>query len=357
MSAERPLTRTERRATLIASLVGVVCAIAAAYLLLITVPGMRAEERAFRHAVPCRSDAVAKRCLRPEAATVDMTEKVVSGRSHHYWLSVTQDDGSQHRIEMSGSGGVWVNVKPGDRVTVFYWHHKSRFVDFHNKREPTEQDPRGKYRLPYSIALGLVPAAAGSLWAAYWFGRRSDRSPLRMPWQVGVPATGAMLVALIGSATPWFLHGVWKPLGVTAAASVPVLVYVLVASLAERRKTTDTYPVEPIPLDGEEVFFGSIMGDVPYAVDGYGTLIAAPGMLASSPDPTGKFARREAASTLTPVRVRPPYRTDTPDGTPLLDPGVYVVECIDGDKTVLVLTSKEHAGFVLGALLPVPVAT
>ncbi|RLU80620.1 hypothetical protein CTZ27_34525 [Streptomyces griseocarneus] len=358
MSAERPLTRTERRATLSASLAGAVCAIAAAYLLLVTVPGMRAEERAFRTAIPCRSDAVDRRCLRPEAATVDMTEEVVSGKSVRHWLSVTQDDGTRHRIEMAVGGSVWSNAKPGDRVTVIYWHGKSRFVDAHNLRAPTEQDPRGNYRLPYSIALGLVPVTALCLWIAYWYGRRSRTSPLLSPWQVAVPTGGALILALGAAATPWLVHGAWMPLLITAGLAVPVVIYIVMASLAARRewKTTDTYPVRPLTSMTEEIFGGQILGDVPYAVSGYTTLIAGPGArFASSPDPTGKFARREAAPTLTALRTRPPYRTDSEKLQ--IDPRAYVVECVDGDKKVLVITDEKHAPLVMGALLPKPGAT
>ncbi|MEV6671337.1 hypothetical protein [Streptomyces sp. NPDC051162] len=252
MSAERPpapaRARTGRRSTLVAAVAGAVCAIASAYLLLVTVPGARAEERHFRAAAACRADAVSKKCLRPRTATVDGTETVTSGRSTQWWLSVTQDDGTDHRIRMAGRPRVFHKVQPGDRVTVTYWHQKSRYIDFHNLRETTHDNPRNGYRLPYALALALLPTAAGSLWAAYCFGRRSTDSPRPSPRQLAVPSAAALLAALLGAASPWYVHGVWKPLLITGVATVPLLVHA-VLTLRRDRKLPDEVSA-PVPSGG-----------------------------------------------------------------------------------------------------------
>ncbi|MEU5418792.1 hypothetical protein ACH4UT_28415 [Streptomyces sp. NPDC020799] len=260
MSTERPpapapvpasapaRARTGRRSTLVAAVAGAVCAIASAYLLLVTVPGARAEERQFRAAASCRADAVAKKCLRPETATVAGTETVTSGRSAQWWLSVTQDDGTGHRIRMTGRPRVFHEVKPGDRVTVTYWHHKSRYVDFRNIRETTHDDPRNGYRLPYALALALLPAAAGFLWAAYWCGRRSTAPARPSPRQLAPPSAAALFACLTAAASPWYAHGVWEPLLITGLATVPLPVCAALAVL-RRRKRPDG-PTAPAPSGG-----------------------------------------------------------------------------------------------------------
>ncbi|MEU3754861.1 hypothetical protein AB0H17_19130 [Streptomyces olivoreticuli] len=253
MSAVSPPSRTERRSTLVTAVVGAVCAIAAAYLLLVTVPGARAEQRAFKTAHSCRYDAVSKKCLRPEAATVNGTETVTSGKSVQHWLSVTEDDGTSHRILMAGRPSVVGKVKPGDRVTVTHWRHKSRFVDFHNRRQPTDDDPRGGYRLPYAIALGLMPVAAGFLWAAYGFGRRSTDSPRRSARQIVLPSAAALLVGVLGAATPWFLHSVWTPLLITGAGTAALLTWAVLAARRDRPRTGDAAAAAARVPGGEEV--------------------------------------------------------------------------------------------------------
>ncbi|MFI1799359.1 hypothetical protein ACH427_18695 [Streptomyces sp. NPDC020379] len=249
MSAERPpapaRARTGRRSTLVAAVAGAVCAIASAYLLLVTVPGARAEARHFRAAASCRADAVSKKCLRPETATVDGTETVTSGSSTQWWLSVTQDDGTAHRIRMAGRPRVAHKVKPGDRVTVTYWHHKSRYVDFRNMREATHDDPRNGYRLPYALALALLPAAAGSLWAAYCFGRRSTDSPRPSPRQLAVPSAAALLAALLGAASPWYVHGVGKPLLITGVATVPLAAWAALTLVRHRKRADEANALVP----------------------------------------------------------------------------------------------------------------
>ncbi|WP_162890305.1 hypothetical protein [Streptomyces olivoreticuli] len=246
-------TRMERRSTLVTAVVGAVCAIAAAYLLLVTVPGARAEQRAFKTAHSCRADAVSKKCLRPVAATVNGTETVTSGASAQRWLSVTEDDGTRHRILMAGRPSVVGKVKPGDRVTVTHWHHKSRFVDFHNLRQRTDDDPRGGYRLPYAIALGLLPVAAGFLWAAYRFGRRSTDSPRRSPLQIAVPSAAALLVGVLGAATPWFVHSVWTPLLITGAGTAALLAWAVLTARRDRSRQDDTAAATARVPAGEEV--------------------------------------------------------------------------------------------------------
>ncbi len=253
MSAVPPTAHAQRRSTLVTAVAGAVCAIAAAYLLLVTVPGARAEQRAFKAAHPCRSDAVSKKCLRPAAATVNGTETVTSGKSVQRWLSVTEDDGTRHRILMAGRPSVVGKVKPGDRVTVTHWHHKSRFVDFHNRRQPTDDDPRGGYRLPYAIALGLMPVAAGFLWAAYRFGRRSADSPRRSLRQIALPSAAALLLGVLGAATPWFLHSVWTPLLITGAGTAALLTWAVLAARRDRPRKDGTGAAAARVPGGEEV--------------------------------------------------------------------------------------------------------
>lgn len=85
----------------------------------------------------------------------------------------------------------------------------------------------------------------------------------------------------------------------------------------------------------------------PTATPEFGYLVAGPGLLAATPDPAGRFARRPVPRTLTALRVRPPYWTD-PGPRPA--PESQVVECRDGATPVYVVTEPAYMPQVLGAL-------
>lgn len=137
------------------------------------------------------------------------------------------------------------------------------------------------------------------------------------------------------------------------ACVVVLALCVLAASFLDRRHRGDgTIALEPSVLTDASCFPSLITGEVPYAGHA-GYLVAGPGVLATTPDPTDAFHHKAAPRTLPPLRVRPPYLTD-PAGRPVYDGRAVVVECEDNGVPVLVVTRKKDAPAVLGALGPVP---
>ncbi|GAA4105997.1 hypothetical protein [Streptomyces hundungensis] len=169
----------------------------------------------------------------------------------------------------------------------------------------------------------------------------------REPWRITLPLASVLLISCFAFGTPWVTGGVPTAVLLTAIGAVPVLGGVACVSHRRRRRTTDTIKVAPLPPSMEECFPGTIRGDVPYCQEEFGYLVAAPGLLASTPDPFGLLARCPVPRTLTVVRVRPPYWTD-PGPRPA--PGSHVVECRDGTTPVYVVTEQQYSAWVLGAL-------
>jgi hypothetical protein len=95
-----------------------------------------------------------------------------------------------------------------------------------------------------------------------------------------------------------------------------------------------------------------VRGDVPHGgVLGGGCLVAETTRLSVVPDPNYRLHPKPVPATPEPLRVRPPYRTDSEglnvDGTWL------VLECRDGGTRVYVAAARESMPLVLGALVSV----
>ncbi|MFJ6611401.1 hypothetical protein ACIQPT_14120 [Streptomyces sp. NPDC091289] len=336
-------------------ILGTAFALVAAWLLLVTTPGSRDRERAFTAAADCpapvRGDAD---CLRTVTAVIDRTERVTRSKSPSYWLYITEADGTSTRTRIDGSPRQYPVARPGEGVEVTYWQGQIRYVDFASERRPTNADPRGAYRIPLTLGLGLGIYGSAFLAGAAamaWTMRRSVRA---YSWQVGLTITGGTFLAAFGALAPWLTDGIGEALQLTGLAAVVVLAVCALAVpfLRRRNRGDDTIALKPSVLTGEVCFPGVIMGEVPYAGSA-GYLAAAPGVLATTPDPTGVFHRKAAPRTLTPLRVRPPYLTDPP-GRPDYDGRAVVLECEDNGVPVLVVTRRKDAPAVLGALGPVP---
>ncbi|MCC3775249.1 hypothetical protein [Streptomyces sp. UNOB3_S3] len=238
-------------------------------------------------------------------------------------------------------------------MTAWYWNGEIRAFDFRGERQYAEADPTDDFRVPTAIGLVATPLSLAFLWSAYWLARRSAKSPRRTPWQTSVPNLAAFGIAAAGAPFGYFqdtMEGALRWTGYVAVPIVTVAAAVMVWNVfRDRRKETDTVEVVPLIPTREKVFVGVITGDVPYSKEGFHTLVAGPGLLATTVDPTGHVLRTTVPGTLVVERVRPVYRTD---------PSIYrenvalVAECRDGDKRVLILAAAEHMGWVLGALLP-----
>ncbi|MEV6047976.1 hypothetical protein [Streptomyces xanthochromogenes] len=372
--------------------IGIVLGLVAGWLLLVTVPHALDVERAFTAAGDCPVAEVSTECRHTVAATVTSTAADHQHRSTYYWLGLGHaQDGpvalpgrlkaSPHtrgpgravaavprRIKMDGRTPVFALVRPGAALQLTYWRGEIRYVEYRSLRQYTTADPRGGYRLPLAAALFLLSVGVACLRGAYCSARRATGVPgaagpievsgsagsagsagaaSQEPWRITLPLASVLLISCFAFGTPWVTGGVPTAVLLTTVGAVPVLAGSAWVTHRRRRRTTDTIKVAPLAPFVEECFPGTIRGEVPYSQEGFGYLVAAPGLLASTPDPFGRLARCPVPRTLTVVRVRPPYWTD-PGPRPA--PGSQVVECRDGPTPVYVVTEHCYSAWVLGAL-------
>ncbi|MGW2859972.1 hypothetical protein [Streptomyces sp. NPDC001205] len=364
-------TARDRSAALTPAVIGAALVIVAGWLLLAVVPGALDQERAFVAAAACPVAQASTECRHTVTATVTSAAADHKHRSTYYWLGFghVQDEPvalpgrlktgplrsaapgraaavAPRRVKMDGRTPVFAAVHPGTALHLTYWRGEIRYVDFQGLRQYTVADPRGGYRLPFAAALVLLSAGGACLRAAYCSVRRAESSAHER-WRLTVPLASVLLISCFAFGTPWVTGGVPTALLLTAVGAVPVLAGAAWLTHRHHRRTTDTIKVTPLVPLGEECFPGTILGEVPYSHEGFGHLLAAPGYLAATPDPAGRFARRPVPRTLTAVRVRPPYWTD-PGPRPA--PGAQVVECRDGATPVYVVTEPRYTAWVLGAL-------
>ncbi|AXG76506.1 hypothetical protein [Streptomyces paludis] len=334
----------------LAAVAGVLLVLLAGRLLLFSVPHALAERRDFASAPVCGAAAgAARECVRSLPATVDGKTVEKTPRSSRYWLTLTEDGGPSYRVETDGHTPVFDALSTGDTVTVTRWRGEVRAVGSGALRQHTVAAPALGHRFPAAFGLGLLGPAAGLLWSAYWYGRRSGDSRALRPWQITVPLMSALCLGLIGFAAPLLVDGLPAALVLAGCGALPVLAVTAWRIRHHRRGSTgtDTLEVAARVLTEEECVPGRIIGEVPYSVAGFDHLVTGPGLLAATPDPTGRVARRPVPRRLAAVRVRPPYRTD-PSGA--AGPRDQVIECLDGTVPVLIVAPAEHIPSILGAL-------
>ncbi|WP_143663731.1 hypothetical protein [Streptomyces sp. rh34] len=332
---------------------GVLFSLVTAWLLLLTTPQARDDERAFTTATACTAPGGGDpACLRTVTAVIDRAEKETMRKTPSYWLHLTEADGTSTRTRIESDLERLPAARPGATIEVTYWQDQIRYVAFGPDRRYTNADPREAFRMP--LAIGLLLGILGAMFltaaaATAWSGRRSPRA---FPWQVGLTVTGGTFLSLFGALAAWSSDNIGDALQLTALAGAVVLAACALAALFlhRRHRGDDTIALRSSVLTEETCFPGLIMGEVPYAGNA-GYLVAGPGVLATTPDPTGAFHRRTAPRALAPLRVRPPYLTDPP-GRPDYDGRAVVVECEDNGVPVLVVTRKRDAPAVLGALGP-----
>jgi hypothetical protein len=127
--------------------------------------------------------------------------------------------------------------------------------------------------------------------------------------------------------------------------------------LRRATRAADTSGIVPVPPTGKQCLRAIVRGNVPYSLDGFDHLVVGDGRPATTPDPDGRLVRRALPETLTVQRIRPLrpddhiawYRTLKYDGV--------VIECRDGDRTVLIATGRRDAPPILGALVTTPTTT
>lgn len=349
-----PESRKDRWSAVAFAVVGLALAVGAYVLLLVSVPARHVQERDFTKAHICPAAgraATSPDCIRSVTATVKDVKADHSRRTTHYWLSLTEGDGTVLRVKMNDMSYPVVDIaRKGDQVTAWSWRKQIRFVELNGERQYTDADPRGTYHLPAAIGTALPSLALYAFWCAYWLARRSGASPKRAPWQTSVWGVAALFVAGIGALGGFSRDSTAATLRYTAIGAAPVLLVATAVAvwnvLRDRRTKSDGIEVEPLVPAEEEIFGGVILGDVPYSVEGFNVIVAGPDGLASTPDPTANIARRPVPPTLEVVRVRPSYRSDPVQAVP----GSHVAECRDGETTVLIVVDSKNLPWVLGAL-------
>ncbi|MBC9730620.1 hypothetical protein [Streptomyces sp. TRM68367] len=178
--ALRPRHRSAQRA---AAVFGSLCVLVAAWQLLVTMPVALDRENDFRSAPACTSDGAGRDadCLWTVSARIDRTERVKGKKTATYWAYVTEADGTSTRTRFQGSAQEAPAATPGRQVEVTYWRGQIRYADFDGVRRYTNADPRGDFRIPCAIGLGLGFYGAGLLWVWYWYTRLSRRAGARVP--------------------------------------------------------------------------------------------------------------------------------------------------------------------------------
>ncbi|MFF9351307.1 hypothetical protein [Streptomyces sp. NPDC014734] len=348
-------------------LVGLAFVVGAAVFMFGLLPASRADHRDYTAATACPVEEPGKPrasrepdrdCLAESPAVVVRTESGRRGRSTYRYLFLTAPpsptasvagDGAarEFRLEMSSGSPVFGAVTAGDRVRVTYWRGEARSVAFGHLRQGTGAVPGGARRLFLAAGLAMLMLGAAFLWGGYWWARRSADSPALDPWQIRVPTGAFLCLAGAGAVAAFATDSVPAVLMTTVVAALVIAVPTVLIIRRRLRRTTDTMTVVPRVPEGERCLRALVLGDVPYSVDGFDHLVIGPGLLAATPDPTGRVARRRLPSSLTPVRVRPPYRTDP--GAAALN-GLRVVECRDGTTPVVIAATADDVPWILGAL-------
>ncbi len=319
------------------------------------VPLAEADNRAYAAAPDCPAGTRADTCRAAVTETVTAKGRDSDDRNARSYLRLraagapAADD---HRVEFTDPGPVHDAVRRGDRVTVTYWKDQVRAVRFGDRTQQAALSRVHDGRLPGAFAVAALAGGLGAL--SFW--ARSRRRPVRAgdryPWGHTVGFVTGLLVACAGFPVVLLGSDVWAGLRFTAGAVVPALLFsVLVCWWSVRRGRRGPARVVPVPPAGRRVLRAVVHGDVPYSRPGYDCLVIGDGPPTATPDPTGKVALAPLPATLTVRRVRellvgeppfvPPSRRETP----------VVVECADGDRTVLVLAGENDAPRVLGALL------
>lgn len=348
----------ERWRLLAPACVGLLCLLAGAVLFAL-VPGAVHDVDAYASAPACRAGQPrSASCTTAVPATVRTTEKASNGRGIRYWLTAGERDAAPgadavHRIRMTGAKPVHSAVRPGDEVTLVYWRGEIRTVRFGEAAQETGESPSENWRLPVAFGLLAVPFGLVLLYAAWWYRYRSRTTTHMAPMRYLVWPLAFTLVAVAGFTAGMVGSGIGNAFTVTACSVPPSFALAALCAWWLQRRSTraaDTSDIVPVAVTGRRCVSASVHGDVPYSLAGFGTLVLGDGPVATTPDPTGRVAGRALPATLTVRGVR-----GLRPGDPHAWYGMYkydaaVIECADGDRTVLIGAPRKEAGPILGAL-------
>ncbi|OII65310.1 hypothetical protein BJP39_09285 [Streptomyces sp. CC77] len=324
-------------------------------VLFVVVSDVLSDQRAYVAAPACPGVTRGDSCTTTVPATVVGREDVPSGKSVHHWLRLTERGShTVQRVRMAGSGPVYGAVRAGDEVQVTYWRGEIHTVRFGAAAQVSWSSPANAWRFPMGFALMLLPWGLSMLWAGWWFRRRSAAAASMAPWQVSTWFMGGVTLGCVGLVASMTAGGARDAALVTAVGMVPSATVGGLFGwwlLRREKRAADTSGILPVPPTERRCVDAAVHGDVSYSVDGFDHLVVGDGPVSATPDPAGRVARRALPETLTVQRLRSLRPQDPAGWYRAFGHDCVVIECRDGDHTVLIATRRRQAPVVLGALL------
>lgn len=321
---------------------------------LVWLPGPWGDLRAYEAAPVCRAGRSVEDCRTVTPATVSEVERLRRGSRGAYRLTLRLADGSARSVTLTGLRG-GLDAAVGERAGVVAWRGSAVEVVRGPDRDTVTGSRLLAWRPPVVFLLLLTPATIAALWTAGWLSRRQRRLGRRVTGREAMPVAVVLAAAAltIGCGLPIALSasgpqdalraGAW----LLAGAAVVAAPFVLWTARRPPRERREVPVLARVPAQ-ERVVQGFVRGDVPYSKEGFDRLVVGPGLLAATPDPSGRVARARVPA-LQVVRVRESWPDEAlPRGrgsAPSL-----VVECRDADREVLILARAEDVPEVLGAL-------
>ncbi|UNO43983.1 hypothetical protein KGS77_17375 [Streptomyces sp. MST-110588] len=326
---------------------------------LATVPGTLADADAYTAAPACPAGTPRSgSCTTAVPATVKGTDHEFKNKE--YLLLTEAGSSTVRRVRMAGWGPVYGAARTGDKVTVTYWRGEITAVRLGVTSQETSASPTSHWRVPVAIGLGALPFGLGMLSFLFWRRPRSSAPAHAVPWAPGVGVAAGALLGVIGACAAMLCGGVQQAFLITGVGIVPALALAWLTLRRMRQRmvrAADTGDIVPVPPTEKRCLRASVSGDVPYSVSGYGHLVVGDGRPAATPDPDGRFARKELPETLTVQGVRTFTVEEYAGWQPLYKYDGVVIECRDGDRAVRIATRRRDAPTVLGALAAAPTVT
>ncbi|MFE7456261.1 hypothetical protein [Streptomyces sp. NPDC057554] len=360
--------RWEARDALLPGATGIVLVVIALFLAA-GLPGKFAEVREFRAALPC-AGAVGPAaghgdCLSERPATVLAKERRKQSKSEIWLVKVDPGAGaSPVQVRMQGPGPVFDEVERGDRVVLHSWRSTVWAVGLGDLRQDAHGKPGDIAFAQLGVTLALAILGAALLLAALRRALRRPRDPVVRAWRAAVPCVAALVAAGVAITASVVADDAPLVLLVSAAGcAVSGAAAALLTWLLGRRATDDVV-LEPTALTGRQVVRATVVGDVPYSVEGYDHLVLDPPLepggrarLAPAPDAYGKAVLDPLPDTLVPLRLRRKHVADPRPGRWWSDVVLrwyseVVLECRDGEVPVLVVAERHDMRRILGALPP-----
>ncbi|WP_338699831.1 hypothetical protein V2W30_24705 [Streptomyces sp. Q6] len=318
------------------------------------VPWAEADNRGYAAAPDCPPGTRSGTC-RAAVPQIVGSKGTDGGRTvtyHLYLRDVGAPADDERMVRLPDDLPIYDAVRPGDRVTATYWKDEIRAVRFGDAVQEAELSPVHDGRLPGAFAVAALAFGLGAL--SFWGGLRLRpvRQGAAYPWPHIAGFTAGVLIGSAGFPVVLLGDDVWSGLRFTAWAVLPALVLsVLLCRWTVRRVRRAAARIVPVAPTERRVVTAAVHGDVPYSRAGYGYLLIGDGPVTATTDPAGRVALAPLPETLTVLRVRETLVGDPPFSPPRRGEYYVVVECADGDRTVLVMAGHEDAPRVLGALL------